>query len=324
MPWLVVVSRLCLLLGLTLSASAAIWPVAIDAYRQKSVAPADTSVLPELWKEYGFEEGETATYANGTKPLTVTAWRFVESTGAMAAFYWQAPEGGAPIPLMKNALAAKGVTLAAVGNYLVRFEGSYRPSASEIGFWVERFPGYRNRSLPALPMFLPEGAVSRRYIVGPQGIAAFLHDLPVATAAFEFGTEILVARYPTASGELRVAVAGYPNHAMARQQLPAFQQFAGQNAKRSGALVVVALPRVPADAAKVLDKIRYDTIVEFSDTAPTKMPNIAGLVLGSFRLVGMLILVGLGSGGAVALFLFLRQRSRDGGSLEAMTRLNID
>ncbi|MBY0503219.1 MAG: hypothetical protein K2X03_04890 [Bryobacteraceae bacterium] len=314
-----------LLLALASAAPAAIWPGEIDAYRQKTAGPADTSVLPELWKEYGFAEGETATYANGAKQLTATAWRFAESTGPMAAFYWQAPAGGTPIPLMKNGLAAKGVTLAAVGNYLVKFEGSYRPSASEIGFWVERFPGYTNRALPALPIYLPEGATSRRYITGPQGIAAFLPDLPVKTAAFEFGTEILVARYPTPSGELRVAVAGFANHAMARQQLPAFQQFAGEHAKRSGALVIVALPPVPADAAVVLDKLKYDSVVEYSDTVPTKMPNIAGLVLGSFRLVGALILVGLGSGGSVALFLFLRQRRRESGvSLDAMTRLNLD
>jgi len=321
MPW----QLTALLLALALPASGAIWTAALNAYQQKSVGPADTSVLPELWKEYGFQEGETATYAQGAKQLKATAWRFEESTGPMAAYWWQAPEGGKPIPSMKNGLAAKGITLAAVGNYLVRFEGTYRPSASEIGFWVERFPGYRNRSLPALPTYLPEGASSRRYIVGPQGIAAFLHDLPVATPGFHFGTEIVVARYPTKAGELRVAVAGFANHAMARQQLPAFQQFAGQNAKRSGALIVVALPPVPSDAAPILDKIRYDTVVEFSDTVPTKMPNIAGVVLGSFRFVGALILVGLGSGGSVALFLFLRQRSRDSGSsLDAMTRLNLE
>ena len=321
MPW----QLSALLLALSFHATAAIWPAAIDAYQQKSVGPADTSVRPEVWKEYGFQDGEAATYAQGTKQLTATAWRFDESTGPMAAYWWQVPAGGKPIPLMKNGLVAKGVTLAAIGNYLVRFEGSYRPSASEMGFWVERFPGYRNRSLPALPTYLPAGASSRRYIMGPRGLAAFVHDLPVATAAFQFGTEIAVARYPSAEGELRVLVAGFPNHAMARQQLPAFQQFAGQNAKRSGALVIVALPPVPADAAKILDKIRYDAVVQYSDTAATKFPNIAGVVLGSFRFVGALILVGLGSGGSVALFLFLRQKARDSGkSLDAMTRLNLD
>ena len=188
----------------------------------------------------------------------------------MAAYFWQAPEGGKPIPLLKHGLAAKGITLAAIGNYLVRFEGTYRPSASEIGFWVERFPGYRNRSLPGLPRYLPEGAVSKRYIVGPQSLQAFLRDLPAATPAFEFGTEIMLARYPTPTGELSVAVAGFPNHAIARQQLPAFQQFAGPHARRSGALIVVALPQVPAGAESLLSQIRYGAVVQFSDTAPTK------------------------------------------------------
>ena len=305
-------------------ASGAIWPPEIDAYRCQTVAPADTSAQADVWKEYGFVEGEKATYQQGARQLTATAWRFNESTGPMAAFFWHAPAGGTPIPLMKNALAAKGVTLAAVGNYLVRFEGSYRPSASEIGFWVERFPGYRNRALPALPMFLPEGATSKHYIVGPRSLAAFLGELPVAAAAFDYGTEMLVARYPTAKGELRVVIAGFPNHAIARQQLRPFQQFAGLNARRSGALVVVALPPVPEDAALVLDQIKYDSVVQFSETVPVRMPNIGGLVLGSFRMVGWLSFVGMGSGGAVALVLVMRRRSRDRGtSTDVMTRLNL-
>lgn len=320
MPWKLV--ALCL--ALALSAPSAIWPPEIDAYKRQTVAPA-TVAQADVWQEYGFVEGETATYLQGAKKLVATAWRFNESTGPMAAFYWQAPAKGTPIPLMKNALAAKGLTLAAVGNYLVRFEGTYRPSAGEIGFWVERFPGYKNRALPALPMFIPAGATSKHYIVGTRSLAAFLGELPAATAGFEYGTEMVVARYPTPKGELRVVIAGYPNHAIARQQLRAYQQFAGLNAKRSGALVVVALPPVPEDAGLILDKIKYDSVVEFSDTAPTKMPNIAGLVLGSFRLVGALSLVGIGSGSAVALYLFLHNRRQDRGTAtDSMTRLNID
>ena len=320
MPWQLIAFTLVL----ASSASGAIWPPEIDAYKRQTVAPADTAVQADVWQEYGFVEGEKAVYQQGARKLTATAWRFNESTGAMAAFFWHAPAGGTPIPLMKNALAAKGVTLTAIGNYLVRFEGSYRPSASEIGFWVERFPGYRNRALPALPMFLPEGATSKHYVVGPRSLAAFLGELPAATAAFEFGTELLVARYPTPKGELRVVIAGFPNHAIARQQLRPFQQFAGLNARRSGSLVVVALPPVPEDAAQVLDKIKYDTVVEFSDTVPVRMPNIGGLVLSSFRMVGLLSLVGIGSGAAVAIVLLMRRRSRESGtSTDVMTRLNI-
>jgi hypothetical protein len=301
---------------------AAIWPPAIDDYKQITVAPADISVQAEVWKEYGFVEGETAQYENGPRKLTVTAWRFQESTGPMAAYFWQAPPQGTPIPLMKHALAAKGVTLAAVGNYLMRFEGTYRPSASELNFWVEHFPGYRNRSLPALPLYLPDGAVSKRYIMGPHSLKAFLSEVPEQAVGFHFGTEILASYYPTASGRVRVAVAQYPNHQIARQQLKPFQQFAGENARRSGALVVVALPPVPADASTILDKIKYDTIVEFTDTEPTKMPNVGGLLIGSFRLVGFLMLVGLGSGAVVAL-LILFGRTRES-RLEVMTRLRID
>lgn len=301
---------------------AAIWPPAIDDYKQTAVTPPDISVQADVWKEYGFVEGETAQYENGPRKLRATAWRFDESTGPMAAYFWQAPPDGTPLPLMKHALAAKGVTLAAVGNYLVRFEGTYRPSASEINFWVENFPGYRNRSLPALPRFLPPGAVSKRYIMGPQSLRAFLGELPEQSVGFEYGTEILVAYYPTATSRIRVAVAQYPNHQIARQQLRPFQQFAGENARRSGALVVVALPPVPADASTILDKIRYDTIVEFTDTEPTQMPNVAGLLIGTFRLVGFLILVAAGGGGFFALLIFL-SRTRDS-RFEAMTRMNID
>src|SRR5690349_19902546 len=115
MPWQLTVA----LLTLTLTASAATWPAVIDDYKQTSVGPADISANAEVWKEYGFIDGETALYENGGRKLTATAWHFQESTGPMAAFWWQAPPNGSPIPLMKNALVAKGVTIAGVGNYLV-------------------------------------------------------------------------------------------------------------------------------------------------------------------------------------------------------------
>jgi len=318
MPW----QLIGLLLALSLTASAAIWPPSIDPYQRQAVAAPDVSTPAGLWQEYGFVEGEIATYTNGAKQLTATAWRFQESTGPMAVFFWLAPAGGTPLSPLKHALAAKNVTLAAIGNYLVRFEGTYRPSANEIEFWVEHFPGYRNRSLPALPTYLPPGAASLRYIVGPKSLAYFFSELPVATAAFQFSSELILARYPTPAGELRVSVASYPNHHIARQQLPAYQQFAGTNARRSGALVIVALPQVPADAGPILDKIRYDAVVEFSETVPTQMPNVGGLLVAIFRLVGVLGVVGIGGGGLVALILLARTRARE--KVPEMTRLNID
>lgn len=321
MPWKLVAGSLVL----ALSAPAAIWPPNIDPYQRKSAAPVALGEQAEVWQEYGFAEGETAVYENGAKKLTATAWRFNDSTGPMAAFYWQAPAESKPIPFLKNSLAGKGVTLAAVGNYLMRFEGTYRPSANEILFWGEHFPSFRERSLPALPRFIPENASSIRYITGPKSLKAFLGDLPEAAAAFHFGTEIALVKLPTATGEVRAAIAGFPNHAMARQQLPHFQQYAGQNARRSGALVITALPPVPADAAPVLDKIKYDSLVDFSETAPTQMPNVGGLLIGTFRLVGFLILIGAGSGGFVALLLYLsRGRERKEPLNAVMTRLNLD
>ena len=298
---------------------AAIWPENLEPYKRTAAESIGTTENQSVWQEYGLLEAERATYSRPglARPVTFTAWKFKDSTGAMATFRWLAPPDSQPVKNVPLSARNSQATLASYGNYVVKFEG-YRPSSGEIGFWLERLPGYKAGSLPALPTHMPDPghvAFSDRYITGPESLKLFAPELPTDSLGFHFGTEAMLARY----GDTRLLVIGYPNHAIARKQLPLVQQTSGAAIKRSGPLVAVAFgPQADAVASQV----KYDQQAQFTETEPTKMPPVADMILAIFELTGVLLVVCVGGGVSVAAFLLWQRRARGGGE-EPMTTLKI-
>lgn len=299
---------------------AAIWPENLEPYNRTAVEPRPVGENQSVWQEYGLEEAETATYERpgGARKLAFTAWKFKDSTGAMSAYRWLAPADSQPVKNVRYSARNAQATLASYGNYVVRFEG-YRPSSGEIGFWIERLPGYKTGSLPALPTHLPEEGrtpYSERYIVGPESLKLFAPEVPLDALGFSYGTEAMLAKY----GATRMLLIGFPNHAIARKQLPLVEQTSGgATVKRSGPLVAVAFG---PSAETVAAKVKYDQQAQFSETVATKMPPVADMILAIFELTGLLLVVCVGGGLSVAAFLIWQRRARGGGE-EPMTTLKI-
>lgn len=311
-------------------AQGAVWPPALDDYRRVSAAAwTPPEAEKAVWAEYGLEEAEKAVFESKGRRLEAVAYRLKDSTAAIAAFQWRQPEGGQAIRKLDFGVWLGRRSAGAFGNYLLQFEGGYRPSGDEFRFWAERLPGYRRGPTPTLPGFLPVEnrlAGSERYILGPASLAAFLPGVELGTEAFEqFQCEGQAVRYRTPEGTSAAALFRFPTPAIAKDYLPRFQKVAGVRARRSGPAVTLVFPPAgEAAAARILDQTNFDVLFDFTDTVPTKMPDVGGLLVGIFALTGVILVVALGGGLVVAGLLFLRARGRSENENQAMTTLHLE
>lgn len=302
-----------LFLLLSFSCQAAIWPPSLDAYKRISAEPLNDD--SPVWKEYGLQEAERAQFARAGRitKIVVEARRFNDSTGATAA---------------AQLLRSTAPTLYTRGNYVVAFLSGYKPSAGELEFWTDRLPGYKYGPTPTLPSFLPkEGRLADhdRYILGPASLQAFLPSIPAQAANFEaFQTEAQLADY----GAAMLAVFRFPTPAIAKAQLKEFASVPNAKIKRTGPVVAVAIGKdqpVPDDLAdRLLKGVSFDILFDYTETTPTKPPNVAAMILAIFELAGVVILVGLGGGLLVAAALVFARRSRGNQEDPSMTTLKLD
>lgn len=307
----------CFVVALLLStlASAAIWPENVGTLRRSSASPANITDSP-LWKEYGLEEAEEASYEAGKQKFSATAYRFQDSTGAMAALQWQRP----------IAQSANGVAFAR-GNYLLVFYGR-GPDKAQLESLAARLPRFSLSPSPGLSEYLPvQGRVpnSERYILGPISLQKFAPEFPSAVAAFSLSSEAQLAMFRQRSGEVKLAIFSFPTPQIARELLPEFEKIPGAAVKRSGPLIAaVVSSRDAAGAEKLLSQVQYQAAITWSERVPTRRDNVGDLILNVFTLIGILlgfcVVSGLAFGGLRA---FLRGK-HGGAEPEAMIALHLN
>jgi hypothetical protein len=313
-----------LALSLSTFAHGAILPETIGDWQKGAAAPA-AAPDRKVWREYGLQDSETASYAAGGQKYSISAWRFADATGAFAAFNQVRPAGARPIEVSGRGVADANDEVVAVGNYLFVFKG-YKPKAEELNHIVGEAPHYSQSPLPTLPKYLPPGAEpnSERYITGPESLAKFAPSIPPSTAAFHFNAEAEVAKYGKPGRETTLVVFSYPAMEMARDRTPHFQQIPGAVVKRSGPLVAVVLSGAnPDDAERLLSQVRYQAEVTLPEHVPTQKDNPINLFLNIFILclilAGFCVVSGLVVGG---LRIVLR-RAGASGEGDAMISLHL-
>jgi hypothetical protein len=299
--------RSLLLLLLPAVALSAILPDTIGQWQRGQPSAA---AVPDrkVWHEYGLQASETAPYADGARNFSISAYRFADATGAMAAFDQVRPADAKPSSLMGLSFeTASGATVAA-GNYLFVFDG-YKIKPEELSHVVATVPIYAHSPLPTLPSYMPPGARagSERYITGPDSLARFAPSIPPSTAGFHFSAEGEMATYgpgkdPEKNGTTLV-VFSYPTMEMARDRYPHFQQIPGAVAKRTGPLIAVALNAPNPDAAeRLLAQVRYQAAITIPEHVPTARDNpvnlfwnilILCLILAGFCVMSGLVVGGL-------------------------------
>ncbi len=294
--------KFSLLLLAAAAASAAILPDTIGDWKKGAAAPA--GVLDrKVWREYGLQASETAPYTAGPAAWSISAYRFADATGALAAFDQARPADAKPIAVSGTGAENATDEVVAVGNYLFVFQG-HKPKPEELNHLVGTAPLYSQSPLPALPKYLPAGAQpnSERYIVGPDSLVRFAPSIPPSTAAFHFSAEAELAKYGPPGKEIALVLFTYPTMEMARDRIPHFQQVPGAMVKRSGPLVAVALnPSNPDEAERLLSRIRYQADVTLPEHVPTAKDNPANLLLNililCLVLAGFCVVSGLVVGG---------------------------
>jgi hypothetical protein len=285
-------------------ATAAIFPDHIGTFDKGSPA---TLTVPDraLFDEFGIEATEQAEYTSGPKHFTATAWRFRDSTGALAFFEAHRPSGASPAPLVKLAVTTSDGSIFAYGNYVFQLTGAVPPAADFEPLYAQ-LPKLEQSALPALMSFLPSAGLipnSERYVLGPVSLDRFEPRIAPSTAAFHLGAEAQLGKYNSPKGQLSLAVFNYPTPSMARERLMEFQKIPGAMVKRAGPLVAVTIDPPDLDSAeRLLAQVKYETNLTWSQKVPTnEIKGFARMLLNMFVLAGiiagMCVVAGIAFGG---------------------------
>lgn len=287
-------------------AHAAIFPDQLGPY-VKSAPTTLSAPDRQLDDEYGIQTSESAEYtAPDKRHFTATAWRFQDSTGAMAMFEARRPPKATPSKLTKLAVTTSDGVIFTNGNYLLQFTGSALPNQAELDQLYDQLPQLTQSALPLLVDALPaEGLIpnSERYILGPVSLQRFDPAVAPSVAAFHLGAEGQLGQYQTPKGKLTLAIFDYPTPNIARAQYEEFAKIPGAVAKRAGPLVAVTIhPPDPDAAERVLAQVRYDANVTLNEQPPVTAKQVSNMILTIIALAGAILLLCVISGIGFGLF----------------------
>jgi hypothetical protein len=285
-----------------------------------------------LYSEYGFDATEQARYALSAtvKPaqkFTATAWRFRDSTGAMAMFQARRPAGAKYSKLSDLTATTSDGVIFAHGNYVFQFTGN-QPKPEDLAAFYAQLPKLDEAPLPALIEFLPaKGLIpnSERYIVGPVSLERFDPNIAPSAAAFHLGAEGQFGKYQTPKGIVNLLILNYPTPNLARERSDALQKLPGMVVKRTGPLVaVVSGGADPDEAERLLSGVQYNLNVTWNEKAPGQdLKMAANQLLAMFALAGLIVLgsivMGIGFGG----FRLIRRKLGKKEEPDAMITLHL-
>jgi hypothetical protein len=278
-------------------------PEALDDFVRNEVT-AVTPEDPELFGEFGFEEGELGVYQTPAgKRAELTALRFYDDTGAFSAYRWLQSADGSESNFGKRSWTDLTGTLIHFGNYVVRLEGNV-PQQDTIELMLAYLPRVRVTPDPPVLKFAPaEGVVpgSEKHILGPIALARLAPEISPSTAGFHFGSEAHYAEYMTSGESVRMLIFSYPTPQMARVQAEQFYMLDGVVAKRTGPMIaaVIKAPS-PDEAERLVAKVRYQAEVTLDYREPGRHDNLGTLILDVFILCGILVLLCIAGGILVA------------------------
>ena len=303
-----------------------IWPDAIGEWHRTATTQVNLQDRP-LWDEYGLKESEGARYEKGQESFTVTGYRLQDTTGAMAAFYWQRPADAKVSKLAPLSADTQDGLLAVHGNYVLTFSGR-KPEPAELTALFDGMKQVDTTALPALTTYLPSAGLvpnSERYITGPNSLQKFDSGISPSVAAFHYGAEAQLGTFRGTKGDITMAIFNYPTPQIAMQKEADFRNIpGGPVVKRTGPLVAVVLSPVDPDAAeRLLAQVKYQASVTLDQYVPTQRDNIGNLVINAFSLIGILLAFALVSGLAVGGWRAFRHRGNRGEEADALVSLNI-
>jgi hypothetical protein len=305
---------------LAAAAQAPLLPAQLAGWKQtewQRVEAPDLERIDPRWaaflREYGCQRAEQATYLSGKSEFELWVYAMQDRSSAYGAFTLRRivldPRMGIlrPVAMGEAGVAEVGVGGAGQGlfyqgQYFVRWR-----SASPPNELIEHLKdiGGPQPSLPTLPGYLPkEGFVenSDRYLLGPLALAEVAPLAPGDWAGFAYGAEAEAGRYRVGPSEATLLLLSYPTPQIASQRLRDFERLFNLNgvgdparplafAKRSGTLVILVSGVTSGqDAATLLNRVRYETEISWSETSPAQAePHWTVTMLNLFIGTGLFV-----------------------------------
>ncbi|HXZ82001.1 MAG TPA: DUF6599 family protein [Terriglobales bacterium] len=277
---------------------------------------------PELLREFGFSDGESATYTKPGHSMKVKAARFNDASGSYGAFtFYKTPEM-ATEKIGDQASSSYLQVLFYRGNVLVdvSLDTVTAMTAADLRQLADSIPLPTGsaRNLPTLPTYLPkQGYVrnSAKYVIGPIGFSLVGASFPAEQVDFSQGAEIALGEYTTGKGTAQLTLIAYPTPQIAAAHLKTIDAaHEGQNAektnsgvaffsRRSGPILAVITGSISASEAKsLLASVNYDADITWNEnTFFSKRNNVGNLLVNIIVLIaillGMAIVVGIAFGG---------------------------
>jgi hypothetical protein len=308
-----------------------------ESSQPEAADPANTDVL----KEYGFQQFESAIYANGDNKLKVRAIRFQDASGAYGAFTYFRRDGSLVEEIGRNAAWDGSHALFWIGDVLVdaTFDQLTAMSTAQLRELAGDLPQVSGNAgvAPSLAAYLPRADLDAgltRYALGPLAYAREGGVLPVALIGFDSSSaETVTASYNTRDGQGKLTLIEYPTPQLAAAHLQKIAAFlkAGNTpqatwpqaladshpdvllSRRSGPIIALTSGSFSASAARaLLDKLNYQADITWNkpDGYVGEGAKVARLLIGIFTLTGILggsaILLGIFLGGGRAMIRKLR------------------
>lgn len=317
------------------------------ALQQSTSAGAADSANTAVLGEDGFTQFAAGDYTRDGGKLNLRAIRFVDASGAYAAYTFYRRGGMRPEDIGQGA-ANDGVRILFWQGATVvdaTFDHLSAMSAAELRELAQTLPPPTGSAgiLPTLPRYLPEKGIaptkleplSTHYALGPLGYTHSSGVLPPALIGFDRGAETLTAAYSNIGGDGTLTLIDYPTPQLAIERQHAIESFfkAGNSpqaawpqaladssaqsllCRRSGPLVAVTTGSLPGvEAQKLEGQVNYLAEVTWNNPAGyTSEVSKTGRILLSIAalsgiLCGAALVIGVFLGGGRAVYRTLRGR----------------
>jgi len=273
-------------------------------FNAATLAGADAPVL----LEYEYQQGEQRQYTNGSRQLTVNAFRMKDASGSYGLFTYYRAEDWESSGITGGQAATRGdQALLRKEEVLVRASGA-RLSHAELAALAGDLATAGGGLLPSLPRYLPDrGLVPRsgKYLMGPETLSRVMPGLPAGLVDFDLAPELEVAQY-RAPGQppMKLLLINYPTSQIAASKMKLIEKdsIVSQNqqffARRTGPLLALVFGSATrSEAGPLLNQVNYSADVVWNEqVAKNDIAKFREFLITVFVLTGAWLVFAVAAG----------------------------
>ncbi len=238
-------------------------------YNAATLAGEDAPVL----LEYQYQRAEQRQYTDGSRALTVDAFRLKDSSGSYGLFTYYRSEDWQTSDVTGAQVASRGEqTLLRKEEVLARVSGG-RLSPSELAALAAGLGVVGGGPLPTLPHYLPERDLvvrSTRFVVGPQALARRMPGVPTQLIDFGLDPEAEIAEYRVpGQPPAKLLLVSYPTPQIAALKMKSLESEGGMTggifARREGPLLAFAFAGSKEQADRLLNQVHYSALIVWNE-----------------------------------------------------------